>query len=64
MNQWLRALIALPGGPSLMPSTHMIAHKHLLIPISRNPMSYSIPSLWTHVHGADIYASKTPTHIK
>jgi hypothetical protein len=29
MAQWLRALIALPEVPVLIPSNHMVAHSHL-----------------------------------
>lgn len=55
MNQ-LRALIALSEDPGLIPSTHMVAHERLLIPIPGNPMPYSIPSSWIlHEHGAKTY---------
>ena len=69
MAHLLRALAALAEDPGSVPSTHTAAHNHLLtqVPGESNTLLRALNTLLCarHSRGAhNIYASRTPIHIK
>lgn len=63
MAQRLRALTSLTGERSLIPTAHMVTHNHLQSSSSRR-FNFFWPLWALYIHSGEIYAGKTPRHIK